>query len=160
MPDITVQVFRRCQAPLAPVLTQALVLNQGGPSSTQWWHSSWKVHWRHLFDTSSYPQFWHINSLIFLFLTKIGLKATQYMIWCQWQLYINNFYKSFHWWFGNLAMDGSCWCWMNGTNSPALLEFDHYWVLDWTPWSKMIRFYDLLGTSYAPVSKILSIKWA
>ena len=38
----------------------------------------------------------------------------------------------------------------------AQLVCEH-WVLDGPPWPKMVGFCDLLGTPYAPVSKILSV---
>ena len=49
-------------------------------------------------------------------------------------------------------MEGSWWCQWH-----AQLEFEH-WVLDEPPWPKMVNFCDLLGTAYAPVSKIPSVK--
>ena len=40
----------------------------------------------------------------------------------------------------------------------AQLGFEH-WVLDEPPWPKTVEFCDLLGTAYAPVSKIPSVKF-
>ena len=44
MPDITVQKFRGCQAPLAPVLTQALVCWFLGKTFSNFVSPNWKLH--------------------------------------------------------------------------------------------------------------------
>ena len=47
--------------------------------------------------------------------------------------------------------------WMVPIQWHAQLGCEH-WALQGPPWSKTVGFCDLLGTSYAPVSKILSVK--
>ena len=56
--------------------------------------------------------------------------------------------------FGNFVSDGVDW--QHIALRHAQPECEH-WVIDGSPWPKTVGFCDLLGTPYAPVSKILSV---
>ena len=55
-------------------------------------------------------------------------------------------------------MEGSCWCQTDGANIMPSWGLNIVYKMDQPRWRKSVGFCDLLGTPYAPVSKIPPVK--